>query len=129
MLESNTVVADHHGHGRRHEPCDQYVGPSIVNDGATSPATGAHTGYSKHVVVPQCTSLLLSCGKDNHTFLWDLYERRPVYEFVNETSSPRGWLRRLWYVGRATLRGHLVANPEGRAFYVLVRPESAGVFY
>ena len=36
---------------------------------------------------PTDTSLLLSCGKDNHTFLWDLYERRPVYEFVNETTA------------------------------------------
>ena len=40
---------------------------------------------------PNDTSLLLSCGKDNHTFLWDLYERRPVYEFVNETkAAPAG---------------------------------------
>jgi len=36
---------------------------------------------------PSDTSLLLSCGKDNHTFVWDLYERRPVYELQAETTA------------------------------------------
>jgi protein transport protein SEC31 len=40
---------------------------------------------------PADTSLLLSCGKDGHTYLWDLYERRPVYEFVADTlAAPSG---------------------------------------
>lgn len=29
---------------------------------------------------PNDTSLLLSCGKDNRTFLWNLFECKPVYE-------------------------------------------------
>jgi protein transport protein SEC31 len=33
---------------------------------------------------PTDTSLLLSCGKDSKTFVWDLYERRPVYEISAE---------------------------------------------
>jgi len=29
---------------------------------------------------PQDTSLLMSCGKDNKTILWDLFDCRPIYE-------------------------------------------------
>eukprot|EP00615_Pteridomonas_danica_P011892 CAMPEP_0114343358 /NCGR_PEP_ID=MMETSP0101-20121206/10544_1 /TAXON_ID=38822 ORGANISM="Pteridomonas danica, Strain PT" /NCGR_SAMPLE_ID=MMETSP0101 /ASSEMBLY_ACC=CAM_ASM_000211 /LENGTH=1181 /DNA_ID=CAMNT_0001478035 /DNA_START=71 /DNA_END=3616 /DNA_ORIENTATION=- len=40
---------------------------------------------------PADTSLLLSCGKDGHTFLWDLYERKPIYEFTADTvAAPTG---------------------------------------
>ena len=34
---------------------------------------------------PQDTTLLMSCGKDNRTFLWDLCECRPVYELPAST--------------------------------------------
>jgi len=41
-------------------------------------------GHSQGVLsmswCPNDTSLLLSCGKDNRTFLWDLCDCRPVYE-------------------------------------------------
>jgi len=40
---------------------------------------------------PSDTSLLLSCGKDSKTFVWDLYERRPVFELsAEEASAPAG---------------------------------------
>jgi len=36
---------------------------------------------------PHDTSLLLTCGKDNHTFVWDLFERRPVFELSADTTA------------------------------------------
>jgi len=36
---------------------------------------------------PHDESLLVSCGKDNKTLLWDLYSLKPIYEFVNDASK------------------------------------------
>lgn len=42
---------------------------------------GGHTeGVLSISWCPNDTSLLLSCGKDNKTILWDLYHLQPVYE-------------------------------------------------
>jgi len=39
---------------------------------------------------PHDPSLLLSCGKDNKTLLWDLYALQPIYEFPSNESSSGG---------------------------------------
>lgn len=43
---------------------------------------------------PTDSSLLLSCGKDNKTFLWDLYSMQPIYELpsanLDDDSMQRG---------------------------------------
>jgi protein transport protein SEC31 len=41
-----------------------------------------HTkGISSLSWCPHDSGLLVSCGKDNKTFLWDMYNSCPVYEF------------------------------------------------
>ncbi|RYG68084.1 hypothetical protein EON64_05940, partial [archaeon] len=37
---------------------------------------------------PSDTSLLLSCGKDNRTILWDLFHLQPVYELPFKEAAP-----------------------------------------
>jgi protein transport protein SEC31 len=39
---------------------------------------------------PSDPSLLLSCGKDNRTMLWDLFHLQPVYDIPSVESQPQG---------------------------------------
>jgi len=39
---------------------------------------------------PADTSLLLSCGKDNRTILWDLFHLQPVYELASTSQGVSG---------------------------------------
>lgn len=52
---------------------------------------GGHTeGVLSVSWCPTDTSLLLSCGKDNKTILWDLYHLQPVYELPFKDAASGG---------------------------------------
>lgn len=52
---------------------------------------GGHTeGVLSVSWCPTDTSLILSCGKDNKTILWDLYHLQPVYELPFKDASSQG---------------------------------------
>ena len=36
---------------------------------------------------PNDPGLILSCGKDNKTFMWDLYAGKPIFEFPSNTAA------------------------------------------
>lgn len=50
--------------------------------------SGHRAGILKTSWCPHDDSLLLSCGKDNMTILWDLYSLQPIAEIPADSSTP-----------------------------------------
>jgi len=66
---------------------------------------------------PTDTSLLLSCGKDNRTMLWDLYHLQPVYDLPASRTRATGG-----EIGEQGVFGSLASSAVQKRFHVSWSP-------